>query len=572
MPSTDLRRKLAWLIGIRTAIGTVLLGTGILIHVDAPGVLPLSPFFLLISLIYALTLAYALTLPLVDRHQWLVDVQLAGDALVTSGFIAVTGGINSLFSLLYVLPIIAASMLQRRSGAMMVATLCSLMYGVIVLIQYGRIDVAAAAFWLRGPAVALPSGWAAQYTVATNVFAFLAVAVLSGSLAESLRRTGASLERASAELANVQAFNQHVIDSLTSGLLTTDYDGRVLTLNRGAETIIGHPASSLVGRHVNEVLQLPPDLVGALETRLDGVRSRRADYQFRTGDNRQIDIGLSATHLVTSSGRAGYLFTFQDVTEMRRLEREARVRQRLAAVGEMAAGIAHEIRNPLASMSGSIQVLRQELSLSDEQAQLMDIVVRESDRLSDTIRSFLAYARPQRSSLARFDVGALLNDVALLLRNSTEVADDHIVVVQVGGEEVWYEADESQIRQIVWNLATNGLRAMPDGGRLTLTASVEEHPGRGSGGTENGPDVVLRVRDEGVGIPEEELDGMFQPFHGSFARGSGLGLAIVHRIVSDYSGEIRVTSKPGTGTAVEVRLPGTRAVGSGQWAVGSSGQ
>ena len=570
MPSTDLRRKLAWLIGIRTAIGTVLLGTGILIHVDAPGVLPLSPFFLLISLIYALTLAYALTLPLVDRHQWLVDVQLAGDALVTSGFIAVTGGINSLFSLLYVLPIIAASMLQRRSGAMMVATLCSLMYGVIVLIQYGRIDVAAAAFWLRGPAVALPSGWAAQYTVATNVFAFLAVAVLSGSLAESLRRSGASLERASAELANVQAFNQHVIDSLTSGLLTTDYDGRVLTLNRGAETIIGHPASSLVGRHVNEVLQLPPDLVGALETRLDGVRSRRADYQFRTGDNRQIDIGLSATHLVTSSGRAGYLFTFQDVTEMRRLEREARVRQRLAAVGEMAAGIAHEIRNPLASMSGSIQVLRQELQLNDEQAQLMDIVVRESDRLSDTIRSFLAYARPQRSSLARFDVGALLNDVALLLRNSTEVADDHIVVVQVPGEEVWYEADESQIRQIVWNLATNGLRAMPDGGRLTLTASLEEQPGRGRGAAKGGPDVVLRVRDEGLGIPEEELDGMFQPFHGSFAKGSGLGLAIVHRIVSDYNGEIRVTSKPGTGTTVEVRLPW--AAGSWQQAAGSGQQ
>jgi two-component system sensor histidine kinase PilS (NtrC family) len=569
MPSTELRRKLAWLIGVRAAIGTVLLGTGILIHVDAPGAIPLSPFFLLISLIYALTLVYTLALPLVDRHQWIVDVQLAGDALITSGFIAVTGGINSLFSLLYVLPIIAASMVQRRSSAMMVATLCSLMYGVIVLIQYGRIDVAAAAFWLRGPAVALPSGYAAQYTVATNVFAFLAVAVLSGSLAESLRRTGASLERASAELANVQAINQHVIDSLTSGLLTTDYSGRVLTVNLGAETIIGHPASSLVGRNVNEVLQLPRDLATALETKLDGARSRRADYQFRTGDNRQIDIGLSATHLVTSSGRAGYLFTFQDVTEMRRLEREARVKQRLAAVGEMAAGIAHEIRNPLASMSGSIQVLRQELQLSDEQAQLMDIVVRESDRLNDTIRSFLAYARPQRSGLARFDVGALLNDVALLLRNSTEVADNHIVVVEVPGEEVWYEADEGQIRQIVWNLATNGLRAMPDGGRLTLSTSFEKQPGRDSGVAEDGADVVLRVRDEGVGIPEEELDGMFQPFHGSFARGSGLGLAIVHRIVSDYNGEIRVTSRPGSGTTVEVRLPATQAAGSGQWAAGS---
>jgi two-component system, NtrC family, sensor histidine kinase PilS len=572
MPSTELRRKLVWLIAILAAIGTALLGSGILIHFDAPGTLNVSPFFLLIGLTYALTVVHTLALPLVDRHPWLVDVQLVGDALVISGFIAVTGGITSLFSLLYVLSIIAASTLQRRRGAITVASLSSLLYGAIVLIQYGYIDVAPGAFWLRPPSVALPSGYVAQYTVATNIFAFLAVAVLSGSLAESLRRTGARLESTSTELANVQALNQHVIDSLTSGLLTTDYSGRVLTINRGAETIIGHPASSVVGRNVNDVLQLPPDLAGALETRLDRARSRRADYQYRTGDNRQIDIGLSATHLVTSSGRAGYLFTFQDVTEMRRLERDARVRQRLAAVGEMAAGIAHEIRNPLASMSGSIQVLRQELLLNDEQAQLMDIVVRESDRLNDTIRSFLAYARPQRSGLARFDVGALLNDVALLLRNSTEVTDDHIVVVEVPDDEVWYDADESQIRQIVWNLATNGLRAMPGGGRLTLTASLETPVGDDGAAPHDRAGVVLRVRDEGVGIPEEELDGMFQPFHGSFARGSGLGLAIVHRIVSDYNGEIHVTSKPGTGTTVEVTLPGAQAVGSGQWAVGSSGQ
>jgi two-component system sensor histidine kinase PilS (NtrC family) len=569
MPSTELRRKLGWLIAIRAAIGTALLGSGILFHVDAPGTLPGSPFFLLIGLTYALTVVYALALPLVDRHPWLVDVQLVGDALVISGFIAVTGGITSLFSLLYVLSIIAASTLQRRRAAITVASLNSLLYGTIVLIQYGHIDVAPGAFWLRPPQVALPSVNVAQYTVATNISAFLAVAVLSGSLAESLRRAGARLESTSTELANVQALNQHVIDSLTSGLLTTDYSGRVLTLNRGAETIIGHPASSVVGRTVNDVLQLPPDLAGALETRLDGARSRRADYQYRTGDNRQIDIGLSATHLVTSSGRAGYLFTFQDVTEMRRLERDARVKQRLAAVGEMAAGIAHEIRNPLASMSGSIQVLRQELLLNDEQAQLMDIVVRESDRLSDTIRSFLAYARPQRSGLARFDVGALLNDVGLLLRNSSEVTEDHIVAVEVPDDEVWYDADESQIRQIVWNLATNGLRAMPDGGCLTLTASLGTPTGPGNADTHDGAGVVIRVHDEGVGIPEEELDRMFQPFHGSFTRGSGLGLAIVHRIVSDYNGEIHVTSKPGTGTTVEVTLPGARAVGSGQWAAGS---
>jgi two-component system, NtrC family, sensor histidine kinase PilS len=200
-------------------------------------------------------------------------------------------------------------------------------------------------------------------------------------------------------------------------------------------------------------------------------------------------------------------------------------------------------------MSGSIQILRQELPLSSEQEQLMDIVLRESERLNTTIRSFLAYARPHRFQIARFDVRRALNDAALLLRNSAEVCEGHVIAVDVPADALWYEADEGQIKQIVWNLATNGLRAMPEGGRLKLTAAVEP----------SSDGVVLTVQDEGVGIPAEELDGLFQPFHGSFAKGSGLGLAIVHRIVSDYNGEIQVSSQPGSGTSVAVRLP-ARAV------------
>jgi two-component system sensor histidine kinase PilS (NtrC family) len=201
-------------------------------------------------------------------------------------------------------------------------------------------------------------------------------------------------------------------------------------------------------------------------------------------------------------------------------------------------------------MSGSIQILRQELPLSTEQEQLMDIVLRESERLNTTIRSFLAYARPQRFEIARFDVRRALNDAALLLRNSSEAGTGHEIVVDVPPQELWYEADEGQIKQIVWNLATNGLRAMPRGGRLRLSAEADP----GSNG------VVMRVKDEGVGIPPEELDGLFQPFHGSFAKGSGLGLAIVHRIVSDYQGEITVSSDKGRGTTVCVRLPEAAAV------------
>jgi signal transduction histidine kinase len=200
-------------------------------------------------------------------------------------------------------------------------------------------------------------------------------------------------------------------------------------------------------------------------------------------------------------------------------------------------------------MSGSIQILRQELPLSAEQEQLMDIVLRESERLNATIRSFLAYARPQRFQIARFDIRRALNDTALLLRNSAEVRDGHEILVDVPTNELWYEADEGQIKQIVWNLATNGLRAMPDGGRLRLIAAFEP----------SSDGVVLTVQDQGVGIAPEDLDGLFQPFHGTFAKGSGLGLAIVHRIVSDYNGEIHVSSQPGSGTTVAVRLP-ARAV------------
>jgi two-component system sensor histidine kinase PilS (NtrC family) len=223
------------------------------------------------------------------------------------------------------------------------------------------------------------------------------------------------------------------------------------------------------------------------------------------------------------------------------------MRQRLAAVGEMAAGIAHEIRNPLASMSGAMQVLRGELPLSAEQTQLMDIVLRESDRLNGTISSFLAYARPSRVDVSRIDARRPVQDTAALLRTSPETSADHRIDVTVPDAPVWVDADENQLRQIVWNLATNGLKAMPRGGRLELFAGV------GDGA------VSLGVRDEGTGIPAEEVDAIFHPFRGSFGRGSGLGLAIVHRIVTDYNGRIDVQSALGQGTTITARFPAPQA-------------
>jgi two-component system, NtrC family, sensor histidine kinase PilS len=550
---TDLRRKLRRLIVIRATISTLLLGGATAVQIAVPDLFPVDPFFFLIAVTYALTIFFAVTLRFVDRHRWLMDVQLACDAVIVSAFVYLTGGVTSFFSSLYVMPIVGGSIVQYRRGGLLVATLSAVIYTGLVVAQY----LAAAGWlqhsWLVADAVVLPTRSVAQYVVGLNLLGFFAVAVLSGSLAENARTAGARLEQASTEIADLQALNQHVIDSLPSGLLTTDLTQRVLTFNHAAELICALPFQLVVGRPVADVLQLPPRLVDVLN---EGLKSRggarRLEFRYRRPDAQEIDIGLSATHLETPGGAVGYLITFQDVTEFKRLERDARLQQRLAAVGEMAAGIAHEIRNPLASMSGSIQILRQELPLSSEQEQLMDIVLRESERLNTTIRSFLAYARPQKFAVTRFNLCRALQDTALLLRNSAEVQDGHTIVVDLTADELWYEADEGQIKQIVWNLATNGLRAMPDGGRLVLSGMFD--------GASRG--IVITVKDEGIGISSEEIEGLFQPFHGTFTKGSGLGLAIVHRIVTDYHGEIRVNSSRGAGTTVSVRLPAPAEVTS----------
>ena len=537
-----LRRKLLWLVGMRFVTVTILLGSGVQVQLRTPGLWPVGPFFFLVAFSYALAVTFVLTLTLAERRRWLIDVQLAADAGVISAAVLLTGGVSSYFSALYALPIIGASILQFRRGGLLVGALSALAYAGVVLGQYQGAFGLLEAQWPVIGEMPRPPATLAFYMAGLDIFGFLVVAVFSGYLAERLRSADASLARASSEIADLQALNQHVIESLTSGLATTDRHGLVLTFNGAAENITGHRAADVLGRRIFDLLQLSPALAALLDAKGEG--SRRADLRFTTPGGRQIEIGLSAAPLITPGGRAGFVFVFQDITETRQLQRKAVVQERLAAVGEMAAGIAHEVRNPLASMSGAIQILRQELPLNAEQGQLMDIVLRESERLNDTISSFLAYARPQRTSSRRFDLRRAVNDTALLLRHGPESCDGHQVRVDVPRAPVWFEADEGQMRQIVWNLATNGLRAMPDGGVLELGLQAEE---AGS--------VALSVRDEGVGILPEELDSMLQPFHGTFAQGTGLGLAIVHRIVSDCGGEIQVTSAADAGTTVCVRLP-----------------
>jgi two-component system sensor histidine kinase PilS (NtrC family) len=540
-----LGRRLLAHITLRLAAATVLLGAALVVQLRTPGDFGANPFFLLIAVVYGVSLAFIASLRHVDRFPWLTDIHFAIDVLVVSACVVLTGGISSYFTSLYVLPIVAASTIQFRRGALQVAAFCSLLLGAIVLAQYAQATGNLESFFgitFVGP---LPSLGVAQYTVGLNVFGFFAVAFLAGSLAERLRRADHRLLQASEEIADLQFFNQYVIDNLLSGLATADERNRILTFNRSAVLITGHSLASVLNTSAIDVLQLPPEFADQLDDELRRARSKREEVLYRRADGRVINLGLSVAQLPLPDGRRGYLYTFQDTTDLKRFERDAQMQKRLAAIGQMAAGIAHEIRNPLASMSGSMQMLRQELALSPEQAQLMDIVLRESDRLNETIRSFLAYARPQRADVQELDLRRVVQETATLLRNSHEVREDHAIEVRTSPAEVMVQGDENQVRQVVWNLATNGLRAMPKGGKLTLSALLDM---KSRGG-------ILTVTDEGVGIAQDEIENLFQPFRGSFGKGSGLGLAIVHRIVTDYRAAIEVQSEPGQGTTFRVAFP-----------------
>jgi two-component system sensor histidine kinase PilS (NtrC family) len=549
------RQRLAAHTALRLVVATVLLGLAVALEFRAPGTGPVHPYFVLLGVTFAASLALLGLLRMVDRHPWTAYLHFTLDAFLVSAGVHLTGGVTSLFTTMYVLPVLAASTVKLRGGGLRMAALNATLFVGLVIAQYwaaaGAIELPFAS-----PATDLPAPTTALYIVGLNVFGFFAVAMLSGSLAERARRADVQLEEATETIADLQAFNRYVIDSLLSGLATADAQNRLLTFNRSAMTITGLAGDLPIGRPAPEVLHLDPPVVVTLDEDLRRARSKRLDYEFRRPDGKVIDIGLSIASLPLPDGTRGFLYTFQDVTEVKRIERSARMQQRLAAVGEMAAGIAHEIRNPLASMSGSMQMLRHELNLSGDQAQLMDIVLKESERLNQTIKSFLAYARPQRTQSARLDLRTLVNETALLLRNSPEVGERHAVHVAAPDQDVPVDGDESQVRQILWNLATNGLRAMPQGGVLTLGARFER-------AADGAPLAILEVTDHGVGMSPEELEGIFQPFRGAFGKGTGLGLAIVHRIVTDYGGRIDVQSRQGEGTTFTVRFPGVAAAGGG---------
>jgi two-component system sensor histidine kinase PilS (NtrC family) len=364
-----------------------------------------------------------------------------------------------------------------------------------------------------------------QYLISLNIFGFCSVAFLSNYLAERWRSAGAELEEASGQVAFLQAFSDRVVDSMGSGLITTDRNGRIYLFNHAAEKIIGRAADEALHTRIEDIL---PGIMTKVDLPKFDLWTRRRD-----GNDSYLRFSVSPV-LIDDKATAGYVWCFEDLTELRLLERQVRQKEQMAAIGAMSAGIAHEIRNPLASITGSFNLLQSDLDLKPDQRQLVDIIMREAERLNRTITDFLSYARMPSPKPERTDLSVLISETVSLLRNSPELKPGHSIVTEL--EPVHAMVDGSMMRQVFYNLAANAFKAMPDGG--TLTISLESRNGV----------AKIRFRDTGFGFGEDELKKIFLPFHSSFTNGTGLGLPIVYQIVTAHNGTVGVKSRKGLGT------------------------
>ncbi len=538
-----LARQLRWLIAIRLVVITSVVVPYSLVQLSGRGGPTLDFLYFLAGLTYLASLLYiALLRPLEQRLEVHAYSQFVGDLLIITGLVYYFGGISSPFSLLYLLVIAVAASLLRRRAAMVVATIAYGLYAALVLglwlglVRPGELEQIEAA-----------SGWSVFFVLGVHLFGFYAVAVLTSYLAHHASVAERELEAKREEVADLQVVHRDVIQSITSGLITTDRDGRVTSVNRAGCEILGSEAGALVGQPVDRSPLFTIDRWrrDTAECMRRG-RARDAVDCLRGEDT--IHVGYAISRLADADGgRTGFIVAFQDLTEVRHLQEEVRLKDRMAAAGELAAGIAHEIGNPLAAISGSVQMLAASPAADPAQAKLFDIVLKESQRLDRTIKGFLRYARPRERSSARFDVARLLSENVELLRNSDELSPGHRLELELDPPSITLIADPDQVSQIFWNLARNSLRAMPQGGTLRVAGRLE------------GTSYRIEVEDTGRGMTEEERARLFQPFKSFFDAGTGLGMAIVYRIVQEHGGRLAVDSRPSGGTRITVELPAVSA-------------
>ncbi len=539
-PQRELRRQLDWLMTFRVVIITTLLACTFVIELLYRPLLSLKPFYMLAAVTYLLTIGYAV-LTRTARPGAQVVVQMVGDLAVVTGFVYLTGGTESPFSFLYLLSIIIGSILPARYGGFAVAIGSWAMYAVMVILMHRGTLPSYPEEVFRDRDVATVR---VLYSLVAHLVSFLAVAYLSSSLADNLRRAGHELQLRRDDLADLREYHANIIDSLNTGLVTTDAEGRLTFANRAALEITGRTLADLLGRDFEAVLRQERGLIGRIRAALEKDSRCRFEIDYEDGRGRSLFLGFTVSPLLSRAGEAlGLIFIFQDLTEIRALEEEVALKKRMAALGEMAAGVAHELRNPLASISGSVQVLKRDLDPPGDAGTLMDIVVKESRRLDQIIRDFLMFAKPGRFHAETTDLVGLLRETLSLLENSEERRPHHRVEVAPGPDRLVADVDINRMKQVFWNLARNALKAMPGGGTLSVRL-------RGAEG-----EAVVSFVDTGIGMPDRDVASNFQPFHGSFPQGTGLGLSIVYRIIEEHGGRIRVKSRPGEGTEISLHLP-----------------
>jgi two-component system sensor histidine kinase PilS (NtrC family) len=541
MSHREFDRRLRWLMTVRVAIVTTLLVSAFSIELIFNPAQPLRPVFLLAAVSYGMVLVYAILDRWLRGTRTFIFLQLVGDALVITMFVHITGGLDSPMSFLYLLPIAVASMALYRNGAMIMAGVCFAAYAGLV--------VFGATWSLIGSGAAKPfdhEPGRVTYFLVAHLIAMVAVALLSAYLSERLRSQGRELVERRGTVARLQALNENIIESINSGLVTTNLNGRINFINRGGTEIIGYGQSDIEGRTVESALQLDEGFLHEVRRRLLAERRFRFERWFETRRGRKIFLGLAVSNLYDKIGRPlGHIFIFQDLTEIHALEQEVRLKERMAALGEMAAGMAHELRNPLAAITGAVQYLKGDLAPQGETLELMDIILRESHRLDQTIRDFLTFTRPGSFAAESTDIVRLLQDNLKLLRKSRECREAHRIETRFAAPRMVCEVDPNRMKQIFWNLATNALKAMPDGGTLTVDVRW----------IASGEGVEFVFADDGVGMDEQQQRLYFQPFHSSFPEGTGLGTAIVYRLVEEHGGKIGLKSSAGSGTCVRIELP-----------------
>ena len=519
---------------VRFLIITFLLVVAVAIRQWTAIPFPVAKIFVLGAVWYMLATFFLLAQRKLPNFKWHAPVQIAFDLALITAVVYVSGAQDSYFISLYLLAILMGSILFSRRGAFLVAGASFALLGCLVeLAYYGMVPRTA---------TSMPGLRELQSWLGSNFFAFVAVAYLGSLLAQTIHSKGVELQEKNEELRDLQAFNRDIIESMRGGLLTTDLDGRILLVNRAGAEMTGRGFGLLRGENVAGVFP------GFWPVELDDAGTPlalRKEIEFRTPAGAARFLGLSVSPLRTGQNEtSGYVFNFQDLTELKRLEREVFNKERMAALGRLSAAIAHEIRQPLTAMTGALKELARLAPLEDDDKKLVQIVSRESQRLNQIITEFLDYSREKSYTFSDLDVVALIEETLLLIERHDASSGKVTIERCFPAQKLRAQVDRDAIKQVFWNLCNNALRAMPDGGVLTVSADAARDK------------VRISIRDTGVGFDPRAAQRIFEPFQSGFRGGTGLGLAIVYQILQAHKGQIHVETEPGMGTEFVVELPG----------------